>query len=163
MSSSRRHLHTLGLLSRLVGTTPSTSQTRYSHSKTQVAFDIKQQGTVRFLTKTKNNTLKPFRGHTLLGRHGHIKFNWPKKQNKIEYTVRYKRHLKTLKCLWILSTHITTNCESKGCLILKWTKTKRILNTRGDNVMDIIFTGEMWRTANHKLTVIGRCFCVQIS
>jgi len=29
--------------------------------------------------------------------------------------------------------------------------------------MDIIFNGEMWRTANHKMTVIGRCFCNQIS
>jgi len=28
--------------------------------------------------------------------------------------------------------------------------------------MDIIFNGEMWRTANHKMTVIGLCFCVQI-
>ena len=29
--------------------------------------------------------------------------------------------------------------------------------------MDIIFNGEMWRTANHKMTVIGRCFCDEIS
>ena len=31
--------------------------------------------------------------------------------------------------------------------------------------MDMIFNGEMWRTANNKMTVsaIGRWFCVQIS
>jgi len=29
---------------------------------------------------------------------------------KIEYTMRNKRNLQTLKCLWNLSTHITTNC-----------------------------------------------------
>ena len=30
--------------------------------------------------------------------------------------------------------------------------------------MDVrILNGDMGRTANHKMTVIGRCFCVQIS
>jgi len=28
---------------------------------------------------------------------------------------------------------------------------------------DMIFHGEMGKTVNHKMTVIGRCFCVQIS
>jgi len=29
--------------------------------------------------------------------------------------------------------------------------------------MDMILNGKMWKTANHKMTGIGRCFCVQIS
>jgi len=32
--------------------------------------------------------------------------------------VRNKRKLQTLKCLWSLSTHKTTKCDSKGCLII---------------------------------------------
>ena len=46
--------------------------------------------------------------------------------------------------------------------LLQWNKTIRTLSSWGDNVYGYDFNGEMWRKMNHKMTGIGRFFCVQI-